>query len=197
MVNNVDMLTFAQYLCEHPYIHDSQARQWGYFNGRRVVDGNKVDFKTFGQSGGNGTHGALSYETKLGSGMEGAMIKGWIRFAILRDGSSLYTIMVPSQKELPSRLKTLAKFLETNRHLDGEVSLDIYEDKDGNVGSKTVSTVWHHGLASTRWPDLKTAQNALRAAISTGQLGKSFNNPTQDYPEAKFDTEYFSKSEYA
>ena len=129
--------------------------------------------------------------------MEGAMIKGWIRFAILRDGSSLYTIMVPSQKELPSRLKTLAKFLETNRHLDGEVSLDIYEDKDGNVGSKTVSTVWHHGLASTRWPDLKTAQNALRAAISTGQLGKSFNNPTQDYPEAKFDTEYFSKSEYA
>ena len=168
------MKTFNQFLLEDPYQHDLQARMWGFIKpSGKVIDGNVIKNKHGHRVDSHGLLSReamkLSYPDEIANPARSKIAVekfelDHVRFAILRNGASLYSIDVGSLS--PSswmrHFKTIKKFIDTNPMVNGEVTLDLA------INGKSASE--RNQYYANRWPTDKQASAAISAAIRTKSL---------------------------
>lgn len=141
------MRTFRQFV--EDYVYDPSSPQWGFIApDGSVVDGNEV----FPEKKRH-IHNELAKKA-LGMGGEDAMSSGYIRFAIVHKGESIFSLM---DDDPASDLKLIKRYLETSQYPYGKVIVEIWNNADQK-------------LHSGQWANPKIACTALSITIRTGKF---------------------------
>lgn len=108
------------------YAHDTKARVWGWISpDGKVYDGNKT--KATVRVTTRATHDDLARALFEKSAAQ-LFDSGWVRFAVLRDGSSLFTVSGLTEAAGMKAIKNTIHYLKTAPEIDGEVQLDLFPD---------------------------------------------------------------------
>jgi len=141
------------------YAHDNQARQWGWITPTgKIIDGNTAKVVIQGRA----THRDLIGKVE-GIHSDTAFDKGYVRFAVLRDGSSLFTISGLTEALTLKALKNAAHFIHTSPVVpvvSGEVQFDLFLDWATPIQAYTATfdqeehayTVLSLMASGKRWP---------------------------------------------
>lgn len=163
---------------ESKYYHDSLSPQWGYITpSGKILDGTKEDV------GYQAAHGDLSKKLRLGD-IEDACARGYIRFAVLRDGSALFSFTVPDRGKsslkqevnhtMEQRLKLVKRYLESSEFVHRTVTLDI--DYDG----------FESNIVAAAWDGPKQAIRAINTALADKSLQGLSGKTAAHSLEARF-----------
>lgn len=170
------MKTFKQFQ-EDEYVHDSSSPEWGFLhpNGT-IVNGLEMDGTSHPET-------ALIYLNKwdpdgevdpdiaMDEAFDELMRKGYVRFAVARNGESLYEFDV---KRWKSCCKLIQHYLTYSHYTYGEVFLDIANNNDT--------------VATQKWPNPKKAIAALRVALMDDNIPELWKqNKRRDSLENRYE----------
>jgi hypothetical protein len=173
------------------YAHDTQAREWGWIK----PDGSILSglTATIHPTRPRNTHEDLAQSVKLTSAA--AFDKGWVRFAVLRDGSSLFTISGLTEALTLKALKNVAHFIHTSPVVAGEVQFDLFMDWAPGEQAYTATfnseehayTVLSLMASGKRWP---TGKERIWQSLDSGRKSSLLEDKFQYAKERESNPTY-------